>query len=400
METKKLSRRIQQVQPSATIAITARAAQMRSEGLDIISFGAGEPDFPTPPFIQQAAIEAMTEGDTRYTPRRGKDLQKAIAKKLKDENQIQVDPGQIVVTFGAKQALFDAFQVLLDDGDSVLIPAPYWNSYPEMVRLAGGKPVPLPAGSEQGFKVTPEQILAANDEAGGAKILLINSPSNPTGVTYTPEELEQIAQAVLKTDLIVFSDECYEKLIYGDTRFVSFASLDPKLPQRTVTFNAASKTYAMTGWRIGWAAGPAEIIEAIRRIKSHENTNPPGFCQAGALAAYSLLEAPATAETMRTEFAKRAKRMSERLNSIDGVSCIEPTGAFYCFPDISAHYGRTIGERKISGSLDLAAAALESVQVALVPGIAFGEDRCVRLSFATSLEQIDQGLDRLRDLLG
>jgi len=167
-----------------------------------------------------------------------------------------------------------------------------------------------------------------------------------------------------------------------------------------VTFNAASKTYAMTGWRIGWAAGPAEIIEAIRRIKSHENTNPPGFCQAGALAAYTHPESPATVETMRTEFAKRAKRMSERLNSIDGVSCIEPTGAFYCFPDISAHYGRTIGERKISGSLDLAAAALESVQVALVPGIAFGEDRCVRLSFATSLEQIDQGLDRLRDLLG
>ena len=392
----KLSQRISAVAPSATIMITAEAKRMQAEGIDVISFGAGEPDFDTPQFIKEAAWSALQAGDTKYIPRCGLELEKAIAEKLARQNNVHVETGQIVVTFGAKQALYDAFQVLIDPGQKVLIPAPYWTSYPEMVRLASGEPVVLHTDREQDFKITPQQILESADEA---KILIINSPTNPTGVTYTPEELGAIAEAVLKTDLIVFSDESYEKFVYGQVKFVSFAALDKRLLERTLTFNTLSKTYSMTGWRVGWAAGPAEVISAIRRLKGHENTNPVSFAQAGALAAYTSPEAPKAVKAMRQEFAKRCKHMAERLNAIGGVECIKPTGAFYCFPDVSAHYGRTLGGVEVRDSTSFAKAALEGAHVALVPGFAFGEDRCVRLSFATGTEQIDEGIDRLEKLL-
>ena len=392
-----LSKRISCVGVSATIAITARAKQMQNDGIDVVSFGAGEPDFDTPPFIKQAAAKALNEGDTKYTPRAAAALKKAIAEKLAKENHLNVEPSQVLVTFGGKNALYCAFQALVDPGDKVLIPAPYWVSYPEMVKLAGGQPVILPADSSSGFKITPRQVL---DAAKGAKILSLNSPSNPTGVTYTPEELAEIAQAVLKTDLFVISDEIYEKLIYGDTRFVSFATLDKRLPERTLTVNGVAKTFSMTGWRIGWAAGPQDLISAMGRLMSHATTNPVSFAQAGALEAYLSGEAAETVETMRKEFEKRGRHMAERLNAMDGVECIEPTEAFYCFPDVSAHYGRKLGNVDVTDSLGFAKAALESVNVALVPGAPFGEDRCVRLSFATSMEQIDKGLDRLEELLG
>jgi aspartate aminotransferase len=391
-----LSRRIASVPGSATLAITRRAQQMRDEGIDVVSFGAGEPDFDTPEFIKAAARAALDEGDTKYTPRAAGKLKQAIVDKLARENSLTVGTDQIALTFGAKHALYAAFQAVLDPGDRVLIPSPYWVSYPQQVRLAGGEPVALPAGRDAEFKVTPRQIL---DAADGAKVLILNSPCNPTGVTYTPAELTDIAEAVARTDLIVFSDEIYEKLVYGGAKAVSVASLADGLPERTVTFNGLSKTFAMTGWRLGWAAGPVEVIAAIGRLMSHETTNPVSFAQAGALAAYTAPEAEETVEAMRVQFERRGRHLAARLNAIDGVECVEPTGAFYCFPDVSAHYGRTLGGVKVADSIGFAAAALEAANVALVPGEPFGEDRCVRLSFATSAEQIDKGLDRLEKLL-
>jgi len=392
-----LSDRINQVAVSATLAVSARAKELKAAGTDVVSFGAGEPDFDTPAFIKEAAKAALDAGDTKYLPAKGAALKQAIADKLQRENGLTYTPEQVQVTFGGKQALYNAFQVLLNPGDKVLIPTPYWVSYPEQVKLAGGACVFLKAGPEAAFKITPRQVL---DNAAGAKVLVINSPSNPTGVSYTPAELAAIAEAVLQTDLIVFSDEIYEKLLYGDAKFVSFASLDKRLMERTLTFNGLAKTFAMTGWRLGWLAGPAGVIKAVAKLMSQETSNPVGFAQAGAYAAYTDPRAPAAIEAMRREFEKRGRHMHERLNAIEGVRCVQPTGAFYCFPDVSAHYGRTLRGVEVGGSLQFATACLEGAGVALVPGVAFGEDRCVRLSFATSLEQIDKGLDRLEELLG
>ena len=392
----KLSQRISAVGTSATIAITSRAKQMQAEGHDIVSFGAGEPDFDTPQFIKDAAKDALDAGDTKYTPRSAIALKQAIADKLARENGITVDPSQVLVTFGGKNALYLAFQAVIDPGDTVLIPAPYWVSYPEMGTLAGGKSVILHAGADAEFKITPQQIL---DAADGAKVLVLNSPSNPTGATYSPDELQAIADAVMQTDLIVFADEIYENLIYGKTKFVSFATLADGLAERTVTFNGLAKTYSMTGWRLGWAAGPQDVISAMARLMSHSTTNPVSFAQAGALAAYTSPEAADAVETMRLEFEKRGVHMAARLNAIDGITCTQPTGAFYCFPDVSGTYGRTLGGIEVTDSMSFAKACIESANVALVPGAPFGEDTCVRLSFATSMENIDKGLDRIAELL-
>ncbi|MFW6133223.1 MAG: pyridoxal phosphate-dependent aminotransferase [Planctomycetota bacterium] len=392
----KLSQRISSVNPSVTIAVTSKAAQMRAAGKDVINFGAGEPDFDTPDFIKQAAKDALDAGDTKYTPRSSEALHRAIADKLAAENDLAVGPDQVVATFGGKHALYCAFQALLDAGDKVLIPAPYWVSYPEMVKLAGGEPVILPTKQQQGFEVTPEQIAEAGRDA---EILVLNSPCNPTGVTYAPQALAAIAEAVLETDLVVFSDEVYEKLVYRGARFVSFASLDPRLPERTVTFNTLSKSYSMTGWRLGWAAGPSDVIGAVRTLMSQSTTKPVSFAEAGAVAAYADPRGGEACERMRAEFERRGTRMAERLNAIDGVECLAPTGAFYCFPDVSAHYGRTLGGVEVSDSVSFAAAALEAAEVALVPGVAFGDDAHVRLSFATSMDHIEEGLDRLEKLL-
>ena len=393
----KLSQRISSVPPSATIAITMRAKELLNSGIDVVSFGAGEPDFDTPQFIKDAAVAALQSGDTKYGPKSAGALKEAIAAKLQRENNLSCQANQVVVTIGAKHAIELLCQVLLDPGDKVLVPTPYWVSYPEMIKLAGGRTVALPARREGGFKITPDQI---RDNAEGAKAVILNSPGNPTGVTYTPEELAEIARAVLETDLIAISDEIYEKLVYGETRFVSFASLDPRLPERTITVNGLSKSFAMTGWRLGWLAGPEEVVDGVRRLMSHQTTNPVSFAQAGALAAYTDPQADEIVEQMRREFEKRGAHIAQRLGAIDGVECIEPTGAFYVFPDVSAHYGRTLGGVEITGSMDLAKVALESSNVAVVPGAPFGEDKCIRLSFATSMEQIDKGIDRLAELLG
>jgi aspartate aminotransferase len=392
----KTSQRIEQVQPSATIAITAKAKQMQADGVNVVSFGAGEPDFDTPQFIKDAASAALVAGDTKYTPRQGKALKAAIAKKLTEENNLPTSPEQVLVTFGGKHALYAAFQCMLDPGDKVLIPAPYWVSYPAQVKLAGGEPVVLPADPDSQFKITPEQVLAAAD---GATAIVLNSPSNPTGVMYSRAELQALAEAVAQTDLIVLSDEIYEKLIYGPEPFVSFATLDDRLPERTLTFNGLSKTFSMTGWRLGWVAGPEAFVKQMAKLLSQETTNPVSFAQAGALAAYTDPQAGDVVESMRVEFERRGKHMADRLRALPEVPCVQPTGAFYCFPDVSTHYGRTLGGVEVTDSLSFADAALKAVNVALVPGVAFGEDRCVRLSFATGMEQIDEGLDRLAKLL-
>ncbi len=394
----KLTDRISSVPPSATLAVSSRAKELKAEGVDVVSFGAGEPDFDTPTFIKDAAKAALDEGLTKYGPAAGiPELRAVLAEKLTRENGVPTTPEQVTITAGGKLALFNAAQVLLQAGDKMLIPAPYWVSYPEFAKLAGAEPVFIPTGPEANFKITPEQVteFAATP---GAKVLVLNSPSNPTGVAYTPEELAALAEAVCRTDLIVFSDEIYEKLIYGDTRFVSFASLSKELLARTVTFNGLSKTYAMTGWRMGWAAGPTDVIAAMSRLMSHQVSNVPVFLQVAAVKAYT--EPQDEVEAMRVEFEKRGRHMWERLNAIDGVTCRRADGAFYCFPDVSTHYGRELAGVTVNGSMDLAKAALEGVNVALVPGVAFGEDRCVRLSFATSIEQIDKGLDRIEKLLG
>ena len=392
----KLSSRIAVIPPSATLAISARAKELQAQGIDVVSFGAGEPDFDTPQFIKDACIAALQAGDTKYNARSAAALAKAIAAKLARENNIQVAPDQVIVTFGGKHALYAACQVLIDPGDKVLIPAPYWVSYPEFAKLAEAEPVFIPTGPKAHFKITPEQVLQYA-KLPGAKVLVLNSPSNPTGVSYTPTELKALAEAVLKTNLIVFSDEIYEKLIYGDTEFVSFGSLSPELEARTITFNGLSKTYAMTGWRLGWAAGPKDVIQAMNRLMSHQVSNIPIFLQKAAVKAYT--EPQTEVQAMREQFEKRGVHMHQRLCAMKGVTCVKPDGAFYCFPDVSAHYGRTLGGMEVKGSMDFAKAALEAVKVALIPGDAFGEDACVRLSFATSMEQIDKGLDRLADLL-
>ena len=391
-----LSERMKGVRPSATIAITAKAKAMAAEGIDVVSFGAGEPDFDTPEFIKAAAKAALDAGDTKYTPRSAVKLKQAIAAKLAAENDLEYSADQVLVSFGGKHALFNAFQAVLSAGEKVLIPSPYWVSYADQVRLAGGECVFLTTGPEDGFKITPDDVRRS---APGAKVLIMNSPCNPTGVSYTPAELAGIAEAVLETDLIVFSDEIYEKLIYGDTKFVSFAALDERLVERTLTFNGLSKTFSMTGWRLGWVAGPQDVVKAMATIASHQTTNPVSFVQAGALAAYTDPAAAETVEAMRQEFEKRGAHMHQRLSAMEGVSCVKPTGAFYCFPDVSAHYGRTFGKVQVGGSLDFATAGLEVAKTAVVPGVAFGEDRCVRLSFATSMEQIDKGLDSLEAML-
>jgi len=369
---------------------------MKADQIDVVSFGAGEPDFDTPQFIKDAAKAALDAGDTKYAPRQLKALKQAICDKLARDNGVAASPDQVAVTFGGKHALYDAFQVLVNPGDKVLIPAPYWVSYPEQVKLAGGEPVAMPTSPAGGFKITPREIL---DVAGDAKIIMLNSPNNPTGVTYTCQELADLAEAILKTDLIVFSDEIYENLIYGETKFYSMAAVEPRLADRLVIFNGLAKAFSMTGWRLGWAAGPKDFIGAVGRLMSHETTNPVSFAVAGAYEAYTNPQAFEAVEAMRTEFEARGKHLYQRLSALPDVTCVMPTGAFYCFPDVHRHYGRTIAGVEVNDSTTFAKACLQGANVALVPGCAFGDDRCVRLSFAVSMQEIDKGLDRLAELL-
>ncbi len=393
----KVSKRAQEVPASATIAVTARAKELKAQGVDVVGFGAGEPDFDTPDYIKDAAIAALKSGQTKYTAAAGIiELRTAIANKLKKDNGLEYTPEQIIVNIGGKHSVYEAMQAVLDPGDEVILGTPYWVTYTETIKLAGATARIIKTDRSTDYKITLSQLRDAITDK--TAMLLINSPSNPGGFTYTPDELKAIAKVLEGTKVMVISDEIYEKLIYGDTKFVSFASLSEDAYNRTLTLNGFSKTFSMTGWRLGYTAGPLEVIKAMGRLQSHMTSNPTTFGQYAAIAALGE-PADEAIENMRKEFERRGKYMSERLNSIDGVVCPEPTGAFYCFPDVSSHYGRNINSAKINGSMDFAKALLEQANVAVVPGLPFGCDDNVRLSFACSLEQITKGLDRLEKWL-
>jgi aspartate aminotransferase len=392
----KVSKRAQSVPPSATMAVDTKMKELKAKGVDIVGFGAGEPDFDTPQYIKDAAIAAIKAGKTKYTATPGiPELRKVIAEKLLKENNLKYTPEQIIVNIGAKHSVYESMQAVLDEGDEVIVPAPYWVTYPETIKLAGGIMKVIQTDISNNYKITPAQLKNAITKK--TAMFLMNSPNNPGGFTYMPEELKAIAKVLEGTDIMVLSDEIYEKLVYGDTEFISFAALSDDAYKRTITINGFSKAFAMTGWRLGYTAGPLEVIKAMSRLQGHMTQNPVSFVQAGALVAFG--DPNNEGEKMRLEFEKRAKYMADRLNAIKGVQCPQPTGAFYCFPDVSAHFGRTIGGAKIQNSMDFAAALLEQANVALVPGGPFGCDKNVRLSFATSMEQITKGLDRIEKWL-
>ena len=394
----KTSKRAQSVPPSATIAVTARAKELKAQGVDVVGFGAGEPDFDTPEYIKQAAIASLKSGQTKYTAAAGiPELRKAIVAKLQKDNGLAYTPEQVIVNVGGKHSVYEAMQAVLDPGDEVILPRPYWVTYPETIKLAGAVTKVIETEKANNYKLTPDQLKAAITPK--TAMLVLNSPSNPGGFTYTPDELRALAKVLEGTDIWVISDEIYEKLIYGDTKFISFAALSDDAFSRTLTLNGLSKAFSMTGWRLGYTAGPLDAIKAMGRLQSHMTSNPVTFAQYAAVAALGP-EADAAIETMRVEFEKRGKLMADRLNAMKGVECAEPTGAFYCFPDISAHFGRTIGGAKIADSMDFAKALLEQSNVAVVPGLPFGCGDNVRLSFACSMEQITKGLDRLEAWLG
>jgi len=385
----KISKTAQSVSASVTMAVTARAKQLKAEGVDVISFGAGEPDFDTPEFIKAAAVQAIERGATKYSPAAGRlDLREEIARKLREENNLDYKPSQIVVTVGAKHAVYEAVHALVDPGDEVLIPAPYWVSYPEMVKLIGGVPKTIQTRAEDGNKLTPDVLRQAITDK--SSLLILNYPNNPGGFCYSPDELAGLGKVIAESNIAVISDEIYEYLIYGDMEFRSFAAVCPELYDRTITINGMSKAYAMTGWRVGYAAGPEDAAGAISRMQSHMTSGPATFCQIASIEA--LRNGRDDIRRMHAEFAKRAKRIYERLNDIEGVTCPEPTGAFYAFPNVS----RTYSKLGVNNSVEFCKKLLEEAKVACVPGIGFGCDQNIRMSFATSMEMIDKGVDRLK----
>jgi aspartate aminotransferase len=390
----KFAQRIQNIQPSMTLAISAKAQSLREQGIDVIGFGAGEPDFATPENIKQAAINAIQNNETHYTIVSGTNaLKDAIIEKFDSDNGLVYDRKQIVVSCGAKHSFYNLAQVLWDAGDEVIIPAPYWVSYPDMVKLANATPVIVNTDQSSGFKITAEQLQQAITKKSRAVVL--NSPSNPTGSAYTKDELEALAEVILKNKLLVISDEIYEKIVFDDFEHVSIASLSEELKQNTVVINGASKCFAMTGWRIGYLAANAEIVSAISKLQGQSTSNPTSIAQAASVEALKGKQSPAEVQKMVVEFKKRRDVLMGRYAKIDGVSCYKPVGSFYSFPDFSGLFGKQWNGKTIKGSLDVAEFLIEEAKVALVPGIAFGADNNQRLSFATSMENINNGMDRI-----
>ncbi len=386
-----ISTNIQRIQPSVTLAITAKAKAMKKAGIDVIALSAGEPDFDTPENIREAAIQAINRGFTKYTPAVGTpELREAICEKLKKENGLLYEPSQVIVSCGGKHSISLAIMALVGEGDEVVIPAPYWVSYPEQVKLTGGTPVILEAEKENGLKITPGQLRKAITTR--TKLFMLNSPSNPSGVVYSEEELKELARVALEAGIFVLSDEIYEKIIYDGTAHHSIA-VQEGMQGQTIVINGVSKSYAMTGWRIGYAAGPREIIQAMGKIQSQQTSNPCSIAQAAALEA--LTGPQDSVERMRKAFDERRKYIVQRLNSILGISCPVPQGAFYVFPDFSVFYGTSGGDTRIDGSVSLCDFLLEEQKVACVPGAGFGADNHIRLSYATSMENIEQAMDRI-----
>jgi len=394
-----LAERMKLVSESITLAVSAKANAMKKAGIDVVGFGAGEPDFDTPAFIKDAAKAALDKGQTKYTPTPCfPELKAAIADKFNRENGLPYKPEQITTGAGGKHCLYMAFMAVLDPGDEVIIPSPYWVSYPEQVKLAGGVNRILRGEESNGFKITPAQLQAAITPR--TKVLILNSPSNPAGHAYTPEEMKALADVMVgHPKVLIFSDEIYEKLAYNGLKFVSFASLHPSLFDRTLTFNCHSKSFAMTGWRIGYIGGPKYLIDAINKLQSQMTSHITSFTQMPAAVALSDPRGAESIEAMRVQFEQRGRLMWERLSSLPGVTCVRPQGAFYCFPNVSQHFGKKEGEQVISDAVTFAAALLEQKHVAVVPGNDSGFDTHVRLSFATSVAQINKGIDRIADFL-
>jgi aspartate aminotransferase len=379
----KLAARVAQVTPSMTLAIDTKAKAMKREGIDVISFSVGEPDFDTPAHIRTAAEVALEQGRTRYGAAAGEPkLREAIAQKLQRDNGLCYGADNVLVTNGGKHSLFNLMLALIEPGDEVIIPAPFWVSYPEMVKLAGGTPVIVPTTLESGYKITPEQLRQAVTPK--TKLFVFNTPSNPTGMVYTPDEVRALAQVVVEQDLLVVSDEIYEKLLYDGAKHLSIGTVNPEIFERTIVSSGFAKTYAMTGWRVGFLAGPLPLIQAATKIQGHSTSNVCTFAQYGAVAAY---EAPQDCvQQMLQAFTERRQIILEFINAIPGFNCPKPDGAFYVFPNIA--------QLGIS-SIDFCNGLLESQQVAAVPGIAFGADDCIRFSYATDVESIRRGMERL-----
>jgi aspartate aminotransferase len=379
----KLASRVGQVTPSLTLAIDAKAKAMKAEGIDICSFSAGEPDFDTPQHVKEAAKLALDQGKTKYGPASGDPkLRAAIAKKLHSDNHLNYQAENIIVTNGGKHSLFNLMLALIEPGDEVIIPAPYWLSYPEMVKLAGGTPVIVDTSEESEYKITPDQLRQAITPR--TKLFVLNSPSNPTGMVYTPDEIRALAEVIVERDILVVSDEIYEKILYDGAEHLSIGAVSEEAFKRTIISNGFAKAYSMTGWRVGYLAGPVELIKATITIQSHSTSNVCTFAQYGAIAA--LESSQDCVQQMLDAFAKRRQFMLERISVIPNLSCPKPNGAFYVFIDISKT-GMT--------SVDFCKALLEAHQVAAVPGVAFGADQCIRLSYATDMTTIEKGLDRL-----
>jgi len=382
--TFKINSRIRELEGSATLAITARAKELKAQGSDIVNFAAGEPDFDTPDSIKEAAIKAIKEGFTKYTPSIGTiELRKAIAQKLEKDNHLTYSPSQIAVSCGAKHSIFNIIQVLADEEDEVLIPSPYWVSYPEMVKIAGARSTFIPTTVQAQFKMTADQLVKYISPK--TRILILNSPSNPTGMVYSKEELAALAEICVRHNIFVISDEIYEKLIYDTTGYCSIASLGKAIYDLTVTVNGVSKAYSMTGWRIGYCAGPQEIIEYINKFQDHTTSNPASISQMAALAA--LEESQEKVSAMREEFKKRRDLMASCLKKIPQVNFLIPQGAFYIFCDFS----------KYGDSALLAKRILDETKVAVIPGDSFGAKGFLRLSFATSQERIEEGCARIAE---
>ncbi len=389
------ARRVLEIEESITVATSARAEQLVREGIDIVSLSAGEPDFDTPVHIKEAAVEAIKEGKTKYTqPASGiPELKEAICDKLKQDNGLAFDPPQIVVACGAKQIIFDAIMTLIDDGDEAIIPAPYWVSYADQVKLFGGNPVIVKTTAENGFRISPGQL--QNAVSPKTKFVLFNSPNNPTGEVYTRDELRELAEVIARAGIYVISDEIYEKIIYDDAKHVSIPSLDPTLGDRALIVNGFSKAYAMTGWRVGYGAGPPDLMKLIAKVQSQETTNTCSISQYAALKA--LRHSQTSVETMRRAFQERRDVIVDGLNRISGIRCRKPQGAFYVFPDVSALYGRSAGKRVIRNDVDFCDFLLNRARVAGVPGSGFGSGANIRLSYATSMGRIREALERIRE---
>lgn len=389
-----LSERVSKIKPSATLAMDTKAKAMKAGGLDIVNFGVGEPDFDTPDHIKEAAIKAIREGFTKYTAVGGIDaLKDAIIAKLKNDNGLDYVREEIIVSCGAKHSLYNIAQALYGPGDEVLIPSPYWVSYPDQVILSDAVPVFVHTTEADSFMLKPEALEAKITKK--TKALILNSPSNPTGFIYDRKTLEAIAAIAVKHNIYVIADEVYEKLVYDGHEHVSIASLGKEIKALTITVNALSKSHAMTGWRIGYAAGRKEIIKAMTNIQSQSTSNPNSIAQKAAVEA--LTGPQDFVGMMHDEFDKRRRFLVDGLNSIKGIRCLPPTGAFYAFPNVSALYGKKAGTRQINSSLDFALYLLEEAKVALVHGEAFGDDNYIRISYATSMENIRKALDRIKE---